>query len=379
MLESFFVYTSLLVILPFLGHTAKQYYFSSGSNRLYRYWGFLFCIIILFSLIFGARYNVGIDYPNYKLIYETIRDGKITDDIIEPGFYWICKVLGSLDLHSFFFFGFFCCLQISFIILAFKNKPNLIPWILLILLSTQFMIMMNLVRQMTFVCCFIWMVSRINSMSFIRYAIIVAICTFLFHKSAVLVLPLYPFIKAKKNLCFTYLFQNVFFLICVYLGYSHFILDKFEDFSTIASFLGYSQYEGFNVLEALFMDPNWGPRTLIRVALVFVTILFSKEVKAKFQEVTFTQFYNIFFWGVCAEIVLYGTNVIARVFLPMYYMKLIIYAYTLYHLVTNYRKSYRNLFMCCCYVMLLVMDYGSIFYEAKLPGNSSAFRFFWQV
>lgn len=379
MIESFLIYTSLLIIIPFLGHTANQYYLRSDTNRIYHYWGILFCIIILFSIIFGARYNVGIDYLNYKNIYETIKNGKVTDDIIEPGFYWICKILGDLDLHYFFFFSLFCSIQIFFIIFAFKNKPDLIPWILLVLLSTQFMIMMNLVRQMTFVCCFIWLVSRINSMSFIKYAIIIAICTFLFHKSAILFLPLYPFIRIKRNLCFTYLFQNIFFLLCVYLGYSHFILDKFEDFSVIASFLGYSQYEGYNILEALFMDPNWGPRTLVRVALVFVTIFFSNKVRANFNDVTFIQYYNIFFWGVCAEIVLYGTNVLARVFLPMYYMKLIIYAYTLYYLVTNYKKSYKNLLMCCCYVALLLMDFCSLFYEATLPDNTSAFKFFWQI
>lgn len=378
-IESFVVYTSLLIFLPLLGHTAKQLYLKHDPRRLYNYWAFLFCVILLFSIVFGARYEVGVDYLNYKRIYEIIQSGTSTTDIIEPGFYLICKFIGTTGLHYFFFFFFFCCLQISFIVLAFKNKPDLLPWILIILLSTQFMVMMTLVRQMTFVCCFIWLVSRINTMSFLKYGIIVALCTFFLHKSAILVLPLYPFIKSKKNICGTYLFQNVVFIICVYLGYSHFILDKFEDFSAIASVLGYSQYEGFNVFEALFMDPNWGPRTFIRVALVFVTIFFSKKVRTYFPTVTFTQFYNLFFWGVCAEIVLYGTNVIARVFLPLYYMKLIIYAYTLYYLTSNFRKSYKNIFMWCCYVALLLMDYFSVFYEATLPDNTSAFKFFWQA
>lgn len=378
-IESFVVYTSLLIFLPFLGHTANQLYLKNDSNRSYHYWGILFCIVLIFSVIFGVRYEVGIDYLNYKKIYETIQNGLIPDDIIEPGFYWICKIIGSLGLHYSFFFGFFCFLQIIFIILAFKNKLELLSWILIVLLSTQFMVMMTLMRQMTFVCCFIWLVSRINSISFAKYAIIVALCTFFFHKSAILVLPLYPFIRLRKNMCGTCLFQNIVFLVCAYLGYSHFILDKFEDFSTIASFLGYSQYEGFNVLEALFLDPNWGPRTLIRVALVFVTILFSKKVRDYFPTVAFTQFYNLFFLGVCAEIVLYGTDVIARVFLPLYYMKLVVFAYTLYYLISNYRKNYKNLFMCCCYVVLLLMDYCSVFYDTTLPNNTSAFKFFWQV
>lgn len=379
-IESFLVYTSLLFIIPMLGHTADQIYCRRNIYSHYSYLGVLLCIILIFSIVFGARYKVGIDFLNYKRIYEVIQQGTKTDDIIEPGFFIICKVIGGLGLHFFFFFFFFCCIQVSFIIAAFKNRPELLPWIFIILLSTQFLVMMNLVRQMTFVCCFIWLVSRSHKISFLKYGIIIALCTFFLHKSALLALPLYPIIRYDKNLSGSYRFQNLFYWLCIYLGYSHFILDKFEDFSLIASALGYSQYEGFNVLEALFMDPNWGARTYIRIALVMTTILYSHSVRAYFnKDDKYIRFYNLFFWGVCAEIVLYGTNVIARVFLPLYYMKLVIFAYTLYFLSINVRRNYKIFFMWIVYVGLLLMDYSSIFYEATLPDNSSAFQFFWQA
>lgn len=128
------------------------------------------------------------------------------------------------------------------------------------------------------------------------------------------------------------------------------------------------------------MDPNWGARTYIRIALVMTTILYSHSVRAYFnKDDKYIRFYNLFFWGVCAEIVLYGTNVIARVFLPLYYMKLVIFAYTLYFLSINVRRNYKIFFMWIVYVGLLLMDYSSIFYEATLPDNSSAFQFFWQA
>ena len=117
--DSFVVFTSLLISLPFLGHTANQFYQRPESNRLYQYWGNLFCVILIFSLIFGTRNEVGIDYLSYKKIYEVIQSGEIPDDIIEPGFYCICKFLGALGLHYSFFFGFSCCLQVFFNNLAF--------------------------------------------------------------------------------------------------------------------------------------------------------------------------------------------------------------------------------------------------------------------
>ncbi|WP_290203358.1 hypothetical protein, partial [uncultured Muribaculum sp.] len=59
--------------------------------------------------------------------------------------------------------------------------------------------------------------------------------------------------------------------------------------------------------------------------------------------------------------------------------KLVIFAYTLYFLSINVRRNYKIFFMWIVYVGLLLMDYSSIFYEATLPDNSSAFQFFWQA
>ena len=95
-IESFLVYTSLLFIIPMLGHTADQIYCRRNIYSHYSYLGVLLCIILIFSIVFGARYKVGIDFLNYKRIYEVIQQGTKTDDIIEPGFFIICKVIGGL-------------------------------------------------------------------------------------------------------------------------------------------------------------------------------------------------------------------------------------------------------------------------------------------
>lgn len=379
-IESFIVYTGLLLCIPYLGHTAYQLYCINNNKKTLGYLGIIILIALIFSIIFGARYNVGIDQLNYKRIFEAIQSGNTTDDLIEPGFYLICKIIGTGGLHSFFFFFSFCLIQISFLLNAFYNKPNLLPYIFIILLATQFMVMMNLMRQMTFVCCFIWIVSKRDHINFIKYLFIIGICTYFLHKSAILTLLLYPIIKSNKNLCTSHATQILIYIICIYLGYSHFILDKFEDFSAIASLVGYSQYEGFNVFEALFMDPNWGPRTLIRFIMVLVAIVLSNRTSYYFKgDDLFIPYYNLFFWGCCAEVILYGTNVIARVFLPMYYMKLIIFAYTLLYLVTNWKKNYYNLLSAGLFISLLLMDFSSLFFEAMQPDNSSAYQFFWQA
>lgn len=381
MLQSFIVYTGLLITLPFLGHTANQISQRRKQYPSHVYYGFLALIILIFGLIFGARYKVGIDFMNYKYIYETIASGHRTQDVLEPGYIIICENLGMISNHSFLFFCFFATLQIWFIIAAFKNKPKLLPWILLILLSTQFMVMMTLIRQMTFVCCFIWIITRIDKLNLLKYCLIIGLCAFFFHKSALLMLPLYPLIRYKGNLCGNHYFQIAIYFFALYIGKSQFVLNKFDDFSSIAILLGYESYEGAGTMAMLFMDLNWGPRTYVKFIIVLMSIILSPKVKEYFsdEKILYGRFYNIFFLGVCAEAILYGIDVICRVFLPLYYMKVVINAFTLAYVIYNYKKNFKSLFICTTFVGLLLIDYTSIFYEVSLPDNTTAFRFFWQV
>lgn len=380
MLQSFIVYTGLLIILPFLGHTAYQINQKRTQYPNRVYYGFLALIILIFGIIFGARYKVGIDFMNYQYIYETIASGRRTQDQLEPGYILICERLGMISKHSFVFFCFFAILQIGFIITAFKNKPKLLPWILLIILSTQFMVMMTLIRQMTFVCCFIWMITRIDKLNFLKYCLIISLCAFFFHKSAVLMLPFYPIIKYRGNLCGNHYFQIAIYLFALFLGKSQFVLNKFDDFTAIASLLGYESYEGAGAVAMLFMDLNWGPRTYVKFIIVLMSIILSPRVREYFsnEKTLYVRFYNLFFWGVCAEAMLYGIDVVCRAFLPLYYMKMVINAFTLAYVIHYYRKNFKSLFICVAFVGLLLIDYTSIFYEVSLPDNTSAFRFFWQ-
>lgn len=379
-IESLIVYLGLLICLSFLAHTASQIYEFSNKRKTIAYLGVIISIDLSFSLIFGARYNVGIDQLNYKEIFEAIQNNIPIYDNIELGFYYINKILGTGGIHYSFYFFSICFIQLTFILSAFYSRPRLLPYILIVLMCANFMYMMNLMRQMTFVCFLIWLISKKYNLTFLKYSLWILLWAILWHKSAAITIFLYPLIKTNNNCCGSYKFQVLFFMFCLYLGYSRYIFDKFENFDTMAGILGYSQYSGYNVLAALDMDLRWGPRTLAKALLVLIAILMSKKTYAYFRiDPMYNSYYNLFFWGCCAEVILFGTNVISRVFLPMYFMKVVVFAYTLEYFVKYWKKGWKNFILSVSFVMLLAFDFTSILYEASEPGKSSAFQFFWQV
>ncbi len=377
MIESLIVYNSLLIILPFLGKIAINSYNSKGLYSHYNYQYALFLIIFFFVIIFGLRGGVGIDYYSYKETYDLFLSGFNGYDSGEGGYILICRFLSTWGFPSYIFFSFFCTIQITCIIMAFR-RSNLLPFVLVVLIMTQFMVMMTLVRQMTFVCIFIWVVSRIEKINIFKYALIICLSTFFFHKSALLMLVVYPIIKYRRNLCGSVIFQIVIFTIFVIIGYSQILIHAFENLDFIANALGYDRYAGYNVLSGMFMDPNWGARTYVRLFLMYAAIIFSDKVRKENSNSSFNRFYNLFFWGVCMEMMLYGTNVASRAFLPMYYMKLVIYAYTLQYLYLKFKRRHM-LVGFICFFSLLLFDYSTIYYEALNPDANVAYRFFWQL
>ncbi len=91
------------------------------------------------------------------------------------------------------------------------------------------------------------------------------------------------------------------------------------------------------------------------------------------------RFSNLFFWGECAEMLLFGTNVFLRVFLPLIYTKIVVEGYCLYYYINNYKKSKSIFLASIVYMGLIFLDYCALFYEASLPDSHISFRFFWQV
>lgn len=380
MLQSLLVYGGLMFVMVLFSHTAYQ--FSNSKYKVFQENRYvpIICVILLFSFVFGARWGVGIDHPNYLRIFQNYCAGYEERDTLEPGFVLLNKFLAYYGFHFFFLFFIFALIQISFFVASFRTRKYLLPFALLILMTSYFMGWMNIMRQETVVCIFIWLILTIEKRTFLNYLVWILVCTLCFHKSAFILIPFYFFIKNGKSYSGSISFQVIIFFISLWMGVTHYMLTKFANIDQFALMLGYEQYADPELAEKFFKeDFNWGPRSWINAMLVFYTIILSGKVKSYFKDSGFVSVYNLFFWGSCCTLICAGIDVISRIFIYFSALNIVIYTFTLFYVFKNRRQGRRALINFLVYAGLNFLVFLGTLYAVTLQDGATRFIFFWQA
>lgn len=380
MWQSFFIYSGLMLMFVLFSNIAYQLSNSEYKRFQNQQYIFIIAIILLFSFVFGARWEVGIDYPTYLSIYQGYCHGYEERDTLEPGFVLLNKFLANHGFHFFFLFFIFAFIQIYFFIEALKNRKYLLPFALFILMTGPFLGWMNIMRQETVVCIFIWLILTIENRSFFNYLVWILVCSIFFHKSAVILIPFYFLIKSGKSFCGPIYVQLIIFLIAVWMGYTHYMLTKFSVVDQLALTFGYEQYADPDLAEKFFKESyNWGLRSWINVALLSYTIVLSGKVKSYFKDTGFVSIYNLFFWGSCCMLICTGIDVISRVFVYFSALSLMTYTFTLYYVYRNRNINVSSMLNFIFYLGLNFFVYAGTLYSTLSPDDFANFSFFWQA
>lgn len=151
-----------------------------------------FVSFLLLWLFSGLRYNIGMDYPAYKELYENSLS-KLNPDIKELGwaylFYWFRNIECPFE---------FVILTISFFtvyyVFLFIKRYSPYPFmsILIFFCFTQYYTYtFNVMRQC--LACYIFFVSlkHIEERNILKYAVNIGIIAFCVHLTAIILLPLY--------------------------------------------------------------------------------------------------------------------------------------------------------------------------------------------
>lgn len=304
MIQSFIVYTSTALILYILGNIAthKDTHQLQSTGTHTSFWSVeILLSILIFTLIAGLRYNVGVDYPFYLSEYISLQEyGHTHRKTYEQGYYFITKLLADADLHFFFFFAFWAALQISLIYYALRNRKFLLPYIgLFIMLSSFFLDWMNGIRQAVAECFFIYSICFIKERKLIPYIIIILLAS-LIHKSAIILLPFY-FILYKPIKWATPKIYIPIFIACIIIGNTPTwisVVTKLEQFLIL---LGYQNYvANFQEIFSNLQSFNWGPRR-ISVVLANLIILAQYSNMRQFysNDDYLPRYFLLFFLGIC--------------------------------------------------------------------------------
>lgn len=159
--------------------------------------------IVIYTLIVGLRFDVGVDYNSYKQICEEyalsfpMTPNLANGSTFELAYDVVLKCMAAINLHYSFFFIFNAFLNIYFLYLFARRYPKQEALILFCYLaSMSFFDTFNAIRQMTAFFMFLCTLQFIERKQLLKYIISIVLIS-CFHRSILMMLPFYFFINRR--------------------------------------------------------------------------------------------------------------------------------------------------------------------------------------
>ncbi|WP_372377732.1 EpsG family protein [Vibrio natriegens] len=377
MIESFIIYLLFASILILLGYVAKLREYECtrhGRQAPFISWEIL-SIFFIFSFISGVRWNVGVDYKNYLANYLSYQETGLLIYEHEIGFTFLTKLIADIGFHYSVYFAILAFLQISVIYVTFKNERYLYVYLGAVIIGGfHYLSWMNGIRQMIAATIFVYSIRYIVERRLILYVFFIVIA-FLFHKSILLLLPLY---LIPKITCFN---NRFFTLILVVLSI---VIGSFDFLNTISqymigllNFINYDFYaENISVLADEVHQRNIGPRALVIIFTYLVTLFYHNRLVSYFEGTNYNYYFGISTVGLLLSNLLVNAH---HIFLrPVTYLTIFSLITTSYLLVYIKEQS-KHVFIFVLIFLLSVLylpisllsDYG------KDNSDYSNYRLYW--
>ncbi len=277
---------------------------------------FIFVMIFILTLFFGLRYNVGIDYMSY---YNNSKYGyynkpqKGTGAIFEPGFLFLYSLVDFFELPPntiFILCG--SIIYICILLTIYKYSISPVLSIFIFLCSGLFFFSFNELRQFVAVSIIFAGYNFCVERSLKKW-LIVCFIAFLFHKSALVLIPFYFFNKLNLSK----LLINVLVIISLILKK----IGVIEVLCTVISYLPgrYSAYA-----EVLSWMPRNGGTGLIGYLYLFIILIINNisfDIINKSDKIRF--YFYIFLFGSIFSNIFSDIYLITR-FLEYYIISIVI-------------------------------------------------------
>ena len=371
--ESIVVY-SLLTLFMCYGA-----YRSQGTGRLAKLWEWI--PIILFTLVFGLRYGVGMDYNNYVVIYEGTSIYTSLSEILEheryePAFSILLYIFHLFNAPVYWLFSFIAFLQIFLLYKTFENEKKVLLFIYLTLILTGFCMynFMNILRHEVAFCFFLYSLKYVKNNQLLKYWIC-CLLALSFHHSALILFPLY-FIWIKRKSLFN---NSVIELTLVIICFLTSLLAQWQNilhlFDNVIVLLGYGDY--IDIAGDMTINRKIGITRLFNLFINCLIILNSKKIKEYFKGGLVDIIYDLFVIGVCLGYIALGSMMMQRMFVYFTHTQFIMLAYALCYFYETRRQNYQQLFKYLAIVLFIFISYSSFIYHCE--DNIGAYVFYFQT
>lgn len=331
-------------------------------------------LFLSFAFVFGCRWDVGVDHLDYLYTYLNGGSGRH-----EKLFGLVETFLSENGFHFAFYFGFWALWDIVLLFYCVKDHKYIFPFLaVMLMLTSTYLSMMNTMRQHAAMVVFLVSLHYIDKKKFIKY-LVCCLVAVLLHKSAVILLVLYPILSRKNDWFKSRLLQLLLYAVCFYLQfYFDSVVEWIEKpFTWFSEELDYERYN----MDMLFSDrwsrdkfgQNTGLGPIINIIRILPVILCSRKLKLYFDFPLFKIIYTLWFTGVLLALLFGSSIILNRIVMYFTIIKAIMYSFFLYYCF----KSKSNLNRILGVVLILL--FMALFTNYVMnPMSKAQFSFFWQ-
>ena len=374
MIQSIIVYTLLLGIMIFFFYLAsykkQTINYSNNTNQTISFKSYqIFIPMLLFSIVFGMRYDVGTDHLSYLEAYIwNIDVGKN-----EFLFQLITNLSNYFNLHYVIYFSILAFIQVYFFYFALKKEIYLFPLLTLFIFTNgDIMFWMNGIRQAIAMCIWVYSLNFIVDRKPLKY-ILFCIIAFLFHRSAIILFIFYPILVNGRDYFKSIPLQLI--LLALAFVIKEVFFDIIMNFSSAIDFyislLGADMYERSynidNLLESFREQTGTGLAYIWRIVMNVIIILYSLKLKKFYNSKWFNIIYFLFFLGLLTSYMFPdGAISFTRPFRYFYIFQSIMLAYFVYYLYKN--KSLNNRIL----MIITIVSFLGIFYLSQITSDENS-------
>lgn len=314
---------------------------------------------LTFGIVFGVRYDVGVDFPAYFEVYQTTKFGfeSIELERWEPGFQILYFIASKLSLHYSILFGFIAFTQIFLIFYGLKeiNKVWIFIPLTLICLS-QFQLFLNGMRQLFAFSILVFSIPFLVKRQILKYVISIIIAS-LFHLTAIILI-LIPILYIKRKELFKNIYLEIgLFFISLLIMNINLTESLYENLEGLSILFGYDNYLDSSFAE-FNEDINTGLGFMISIIINFIIILKSKEIKLSFKSCPIQYnlvnvLYDLYFIGVFLNFAFARLFLIKRINYYFYTFEFVMLAIALWVFFKKNRIILFSTFMALLTVLFL--------------------------
>lgn len=361
---------------------AAPYYnlFKEGSisdvrvNRISKLSGIII-MSALFALVFGMRWDVGMDNLTYLRIYTNNETSRYSTEFL---FKFMNDALYKMGVHYAIYFIIFAFIQVFLLYYTFKNEAYLWVFLTLSLFGGHFFYdWMNGMRQEMASCIMLFGTNFIIARKPWKYLLCIIFAAG-FHISAVLFIFIYPIMVSGKKKVPNIKSQLIILAICA--GIILIVGDILSRFFPILDVLkqvvgekGYMETYNEQTLQRFSDMTNIGVMFYIFLMINVIIMAYSNRIISFFGSHNRRKiiiYYNLYFWGTIFETLLATNMVLIRPFRYFRIYKLIFIAYLLYYIYKHPSTLSTTIFWVV--VMVLIGCVG-------VKAITAPFNFFFEV